>query len=67
LWTSMPSRCLVQDRRTAVSPFRSLPELHPHEAMGVAVSLSRSGPDDCSGPCCCCWCCCCYIMLHNVT
>ncbi|CAJ1328463.1 unnamed protein product, partial [Effrenium voratum] len=36
-------RCATKDRRTAVSPFRSLPELHPHEVeLRVAVKdLSR--------------------------
>ena len=29
---------VLQDRRTAVSPFRSLPELHPHEAMDAVVN-----------------------------
>ena len=32
-----------KDRRTAVSPFRSLPELHPHEARAVRLKEACTG------------------------
>ena len=38
-----------QERRTAVSPFRSLPELHPHEARARERRL-RGPPPPCKYP-----------------